>query len=200
MATVIYDFETTGLNPYHEDVIEIGAKLVGSDVSFTCLVRPYSGNPVSDKITSITGISNDMIMKEGLPSQEAYTQFLNFLNEIYSQYQSLTLVAHNGQGFDDIFLKKMIRILQSEGQFDYGILLTKLCFVDSLGLCRYLHPQRYSHSMKSMCQMYNIQNLSAHRAMGDVNALCEIWTHLMNHIQQKHGDTSGPYLRYLTYC
>ena len=199
MATVIYDFETTGLNPYHDDVIEIGAKLVGSDVSFTCLVRPYSGNPVSDKITSITGISNDMIMKDGLPSQEAYIQFLNFLNEIYSQYQSLTLVAHNGQGFDDIFLKKMIRILQSEGQFDYGILLTKLCFVDSLGLCRYLHPQRYSHSMKSMCQTYNIQNEAEHRAMGDVDALHKLWKELLKQLSSKYNNTSTKYINYLIY-
>ena len=95
MATVIYDFETTGLNPYHDDVIEIGAKLVGSDVSFTCLVRPYSGNPVSDKITSITGISNDMIMKDGLPSQEAYIQFLNFLNEIFHNINRLGCAQRN---------------------------------------------------------------------------------------------------------
>ena len=28
MATVIYDFETSGLNPFHDDIIEIGAKLI----------------------------------------------------------------------------------------------------------------------------------------------------------------------------
>ena len=51
-----------------------------------------------------------------------------------------------------------------------------------------------------MCQLYNIQNKQAHRAMGDVNALAEIWPMMiLAHVTQKHGDSSAPFLRYLTY-
>ena len=206
MATVIYDFETSGLNPFHDDIIEIGAKLIvpetdtdSSLTEYSCLVQPYSGNLISDKITKITGISNQLLTTEGVSYKQAFTEFLNYLNTIYSKYHSLTLVAHNGNAFDDIFFRRMIRILLFENIADYNLLLTKISFVDSLSLCRYLHPQRYSHSMKSMCQLYNIQNKQAHRAMGDVNALAEIWPMIIAHVTQKHGDSSAPFLRYLTY-
>ena len=33
---IILDFETSGLNPYHHDIIEIGAKVLGSDNEFSC--------------------------------------------------------------------------------------------------------------------------------------------------------------------
>ena len=38
MATVIYDFETSGLNVYKEDVIEIGAKCVENGLTYNTLV------------------------------------------------------------------------------------------------------------------------------------------------------------------
>ena len=39
MSTVFLDFETSGFNPYHDDIIEIGLKLMNSDTSYkySCL-------------------------------------------------------------------------------------------------------------------------------------------------------------------
>ena len=54
MVTVIFDLETSGLNPYHDDIIEIGAKVLNTDNSFQCLVKPKSNRPISKKITEIT--------------------------------------------------------------------------------------------------------------------------------------------------
>ena len=54
--------------------------------------------------------------------------------------------------------------------------------------------------MKAMCMLYNIKNESAHRAMGDVDALTTLWGHLINKIKSKRIETSGVYLQYLTYC
>ena len=35
MYTLVYDFETSGLNPFHDDVIEIGCKCLETDESFS---------------------------------------------------------------------------------------------------------------------------------------------------------------------
>ena len=62
MTLVFYDFETTGLNPYHDEIIEFAFK--NDDDSISSLVKPSS--PLKTEITSITGITNQMIQKEGI--------------------------------------------------------------------------------------------------------------------------------------
>ena len=185
MTTLIYDFETSGLNPYHEDIIEIGCRCLESDEVFTCLVQPLSNRILCDKVIELTGITNELLKKEGLAPMDAYKSFFEYLHKIYLVNNDITMIAHNGAGFDDIFLKRVHRHLQGESESKYDEMMESIKFVDSLNVSRLLHPERYSHSMKSMCMLYNIKNESAHRAMGDVDALTVLWGHLMNNIKSK---------------
>jgi len=203
MATVIYDFETSGLNVYKEDVIEIGAKCIETDKVYNSLVIPMilakAKQGIPSKITEITGITNDLLKKDGKKTLQAFLEFFNFLQGIYEQYNEITLVAHNGLSFDDIFLRRMLRYVQGEGHTEFDEMFENIVFIDSLLLCRYIHHNRRGHSMKDMCALYNVTNQSAHRAMGDVNALVEIWSHLVNHFKQLHADCSGTHLKYVLY-
>ena len=104
--TIILDFETSGLNPYHDDIIEIGAKVLGEDKSFQCLVRPKSEKLISQKITDITGITNRTIRAEGKSWKNAYIEFYNWLIENLNENGNNAIVSHNGTTFDFIFLKK----------------------------------------------------------------------------------------------
>ena len=79
MKTVILDFETSGLNPYHDDVIEIAMKVLGSEEQFTCLLKPKSNECISQTITTLTGITNNMLVKDGLPWSEAYKSMNTWL-------------------------------------------------------------------------------------------------------------------------
>ena len=51
MVVIILDFETSGLNPYCDDIIEIGAKVFNTENVFQCLVKPKSGKLISEKIS-----------------------------------------------------------------------------------------------------------------------------------------------------
>jgi DNA polymerase III alpha subunit (gram-positive type) len=69
MNTLVLDFETSGLNPYHSDVIEIGAKIMETGETFSSIIRPKSEMPISDKISgedvaivSHNGITFDFII------------------------------------------------------------------------------------------------------------------------------------------
>ena len=203
MATVIYDFETSGLNVYKEDVIEIGAKCIETGKSYSSLVIPMilakAKQGIPSKITEITGITNDLLKKDGKKTLQAFLEFFNFLQDIYDQYNDITLVAHNGLSFDDLFLKRMLRYVQGEGYTEFDEMFENIIYIDSLLLCRYIHHNRRYHSMKDMCALYNVTNQSAHRAMGDVDALAEIWSHLVNHFKQLHADCSGTHLKYILY-
>ena len=96
-SVTVFDLETTGLSPdYGDRIIEIGAvKLSGNRLCgiFQTLVNPERG--ISDKIVSITGISNEMVA--GKPTIDSVLPcFLEFV-------QNDTLVAHNAK-FDLSFL------------------------------------------------------------------------------------------------
>tara|TARA_Y100000591_G_scaffold295687_1_gene285286 strand:+ start:638 stop:1243 length:606 start_codon:yes stop_codon:yes gene_type:complete len=199
MATVIYDFETSGLNPHKEDIIEIGAKCLDNDIVFQTLVKPLSNRGISSKITEITGITNELLRKEGRKPMDAFTSFFTTLKHFYDEYEGLTMIAHNGMQFDDIFLRRMHKYVQDSGNHEFVEMFQNIRFIDSLMVCRYIHPQRKYHNMKEMCMVYNVQNKEAHRAMGDVNALCEIWTYLMNHMKQNKLDVSGEGLQKTIY-
>ena len=203
MATVIYDFETSGLNVYKEDVIEIGAKCVETGKVYNSLVIPMilakAKQGLPSKITEITGITNDLLKKDGKKTLQAFLEFFNFLQDIYEQYNEITLVAHNGLSFDDLFLRRMLRYVQGEGHTEFDEMFENIIYIDSLMLSRYIHPTRRYHSMKDLCGLYNVTNESAHRAMGDVNALVEIWSHLIKHVKQLHADCSGTHLKYILY-
>ena len=93
---IAFDFETTGLNPKDDRIIEIAAiKFVdGNPVDrFVTLINP--GRPIDPFITDITGIADDMVRDKPIES-DIISEFLEFLND-------LPLVAHN-ISFDKSFL------------------------------------------------------------------------------------------------
>jgi len=96
---VVIDVETSGLLPEKHEIIEIGAILVKEhDITerFSALVRPQ--NAITTMIEKVTGISNAMLQKEGVPVSEALQQFIAVLSDF-------PVVSHNVD-FDLSFLRK----------------------------------------------------------------------------------------------
>ena len=93
---IAFDFETTGLSPDDDRIIEIAAiKFIdGNPVDrFVTLVNPQ--RPIDPFITDITGISDKMVKEEPI-ELDVLDDFLEFLSD-------LPLVAHN-ISFDKSFL------------------------------------------------------------------------------------------------
>jgi DNA polymerase III alpha subunit (gram-positive type) len=97
---VFYDFETTGLNPFHEEIIEYAFYNYHTGEKITGIVNPEKTIP--SIVCSITKITNDMVRCE--EPLEGHANILHsFLNR-----PNLIFVAHNGDGFDKFFLKRMV--------------------------------------------------------------------------------------------
>ena len=169
MCKIILDFETSGLNPYHDDIIEIAMKELNTDNIFTCLVRPKSDSLVSDKISQITGITNKMLAKDGIQWEDAYRSANEWLLNLYRSTNNLTIISHNGESFDFIFLR---RIFQELKQLDIvHVPVNKIIFIDTLLLAKRLIPGREYYNQYSLCKTHRINSVGNHRALNDVIAL-----------------------------
>ena len=185
MVTVIFDLETSGLNPYYDDIIEIGAKVLNTDNSFQCLVKPKSNRPVSQKITEITTISNRQLRAEGKDWLTAYSEFYNWLIEVIQFTQNVSIVSHNGDTFDFVFFKRMMKELNESGTDTSKIKLDAIHFQDTLPLSKRLYPNRSYYNQPSLARMLNIMVINAHRAMGDVLVLEQIYPELMKNLESQ---------------
>ena len=107
------DFETTGLNPYHDEVIEIGIRKFGDEGFYTTLVVPEKENGihykyVSKKITEVTGITDSLIIEKGIDPQEGTFNMYKYILDSCED-GPIYLVAHNGLSFDFIFFRRMLQ-------------------------------------------------------------------------------------------
>lgn len=75
----VLDIETTGLDPRYCEIIEISAMKYSSGQNigtFSTLVKP--SEPIDEYITSLTGITNDML-KSAPDISETMQKFYNFV-------------------------------------------------------------------------------------------------------------------------
>ena len=197
---IYFDFETTGLNPYHEKIIDfcflkeplmnncneseindiIESEFILNDICFASLVDPQK--QLSSKIIEITKISNEMV--KGKPFIEDMVE--SICEYINKDYGTIYLLAHNCHGFDQIFLERTMR----ENEIDPQSQNWK--FIDTLLLAKKLKPEMYSYSLKTLCKYYNITE-GTHRALSDCVALRLVYMRLLDNLSKKYFD--GLYTR-----
>lgn len=188
MNTFYIDFETTGLNPYHDEIIEFAIKKNNSELKIENLVKPTRTILIPEKITEITGITSDMIFNNAnvISNIKAVENMFTFLGEHYDGNGYIYLVAHNGIRFDFVFFKELVNnyLLHKNSELkDIEIfdIYPKIRYIDSLDVARKMVPHLYSYSQKNLCKIFNIVQNNAHRAIGDVEDLEKIYITIVNY-------------------
>ena len=159
---IVLDIETTGLSFRTEKITEIGAVRVknGEIVdTFECFVNPEI--PIPERITELTGITNDMVKNEE-NINKVMPKFLDFIGD-------LKLVAHNAD-FDIGFLKYNAENLGLRMDNEY---------IDSLQLSRQLFPEFKKHKLGILAEKFGIKVENAHRALDDVKTLVKVFLKLL---------------------
>lgn len=157
---VVFDLETTGLSPFKDEIIEIGAVKVDNDGkivdTFTTLVKPTQ--PVSEFIQNLTGISNEMLAD----APSIYTTLPRF-NDFVGD---ATVIGHNVT-FDIAFVQQKAKIFK-----DIQFLNP---YIDTLTLARKAYPGRKSYKLQDLINDYNLKTYAAHRALADVVATQQLY-------------------------
>ncbi len=160
---VVFDLETTGLEPVKEEIIEIGAcKIVNGriDETFSTFVKP--SKHISKEITDLTGIDDEMV-------KDAPT--INYvMPDFYKFCDGATLVAHN-IAFDISFIHNMSKKLSYN--FNHENL-------DTLVIARQKLPGLKNYKLGTIVEKLNIVLENAHRAINDATATAKAFIKLMN--------------------
>ena len=161
MTLTIFDLETTGLSPSHNEIIQIAAARVRvgdwlvEDV-FDTFVR--IDRRVPRMITDLTGITQAQV-NGGLGFHEALTRFAAFAGG------DSTLIAHNGRRFDMPFLREQCS--------KRGFPVTEARFIDSCSLSRAVWGGRGGHGLDAVLARLGLSTVGCrrHDARADVALL-----------------------------
>ena len=182
---LILDFETTGLNPYLNDIIEIAIKKYGSDDFYQTLVKPRKlprglVTYIPPHITNITNITDLMIHNDSVKKEKAVYTMFNYIENTCNNEDPIYLVSHNGTTFDFIIFRKLFQEFCNRSKFTRfkNNLMKRIKFIDTLLLAKLYISDKERLSQSKLCSKYNIVNESEHRALGDVIALEKLYEHL----------------------
>lgn len=175
---IAVDLETTGLSSYEDRILEIGAahfkdgKIINK---FNMLINPKI--PISAKITSINGITNEMVKNE-LYEYEVIKSFYDFVKIPASR--GVIFCAHNAN-FDFGFL---------EYAFNRNKISLSLKYMDTLQLAKLYIEDIKNYKQSTLEEYFNIINEKSHRALTDAMACGEIFISLIELYRLKRKD--GP--------
>ena len=147
---VVFDLETTGLDPKNNEIIEIGALKYHNDTlvqELDILVKPKVSIP--SNITLLTGITDEMV-KNSPSIEEALPIFLDFLSD-------LTLIAHNSS-FDIGFIESKITELNLKEIANQNI--------DTVYLARKYIKETPNSKLEVLKKHFNLE-YGSHRSLED---------------------------------
>lgn len=169
---ICFDIETTGLSAARDKITEIGAVKVENGVitdTFSTFANPEM--PIPQKITQLTGITDDMV-KDAPSQSEAVGAFLEFAGDN-------VLVAHNAP-FDTSFIAKACENMGRE--YNYTS-------IDTVAISRAILTDIKNCKLDTVAKFLRLGDFNHHRATDDAEMLARIFINLCQRLTDDYGIT-----------
>lgn len=169
---ICFDIETTGLSAARDKITEIGAVKVENGVitdTFSTFANPEM--PIPQKITQLTGITDDMV-KDAPSQSEAVGAFLEFAGDD-------VLVAHNAP-FDTSFIAKACEDMGRE--YNYTS-------IDTVAISRAILTDIKNCKLDTVAKFLRLGDFNHHRATDDAEMLARIFINLCQRLTDDYGIT-----------
>jgi len=169
---VAFDFETTGLSPASDRVVEIGALAFRAsrdggtwkpvpDGAYETLVNP--GRPIPPEVSALHGI-DDLTVSSAPSFAEAASAFLPFI-------EGSILIAHNAP-FDLGFLYAEVARASIERPINPAY--------DTIEIARTAISGLPSYSLKALAKAFGIAQNAAHRGGDDARVCMDVFFYSLN--------------------
>ena len=160
------DFETTGLNPLRDRVVEIG--LLRFDIkqekeAFDILVNPEIVIPST--AVSISGITNEMVKDQDTIKIH--------LDTILKLLANTVVIAHN-INFDLSFLAAEVKRA--------GLTLPDIYGIDTQSFSKQVFPGQPSYSLQNLAAAMGFETGNAHRALDDARTCRSLFLNCLGKI------------------
>lgn len=169
---ICFDIETTGLSAARDKITEIGAVKVENGVitdTFSTFANPEM--PIPQKITQLTGITDDMV-KDAPSQSEAVGAFLEFAGDN-------VLVAHNAP-FDTSFIAKACEDMGREYNHTS---------IDTVAISRAILTDIKNCKLDTVAKFLRLGDFNHHRATDDAEMLARIFINLCQRLTDDYGIT-----------
>ena len=169
---VVFDLETTGFSPVHDEIIEIGAVKVQSGKvtdHYSVFVNP--GRPVPPHITELTSIDDSMVA-DAPGIETILPEFLEFC-------EGCSLVAHNAD-FDVSFIEEKAEKLGYSCDFTV---------LDTVQMARLLLTDLNRFKLNTVCKHLGIKQEHHHRAVDDARVTAEVFLRFVEMLEERGVNT-----------
>lgn len=158
---LILDTETTGLDFKNDKIIDLGVCKVDDDEKIleavNSLIKIPEGEYLSQKITDLTHITNQMLRENGEDKKAVESKFIELMN---NSDKPTLIVAYNAH-FDASFILNY---------FNLTSLKNNMYWLDAMTLYKEVAP--YPHRLETAIEFYNLGEkcVNSHRAYDDAYA------------------------------
>lgn len=189
MKVLIFDVETTGLNPKNDEIIEFGLILANYENGKLKKVKEdgfliKQDFPIPKKITEITKITDDMLNKKGISKVDAYKRLKPFLEDI-------SLVVGYNLNFDIHFLLYFIK------KFDPNFVYKNNKYLCLMTV--YKDFNRFPHRLENAIEKLGVDAINSHRAIDDAIATFHVFNKISDLMPKYTNDCNANILDYTNY-
>ena len=164
----VLDIETTSLDSYHGEILEISAIKVRNKKEvdyFSELIK--TNNEIGYFTTRLTGITNEMVEQDGKDLIYVLQEFQKFLgNDI--------IIGHNVNFDIDFIYDSMENNLNEYLSNNY---------IDTLRLSRKVLPQLKHHKLDNLIDYFELEKRDEHRALNDCILTNQVYINLANYLK-----------------
>ena len=210
MNYVFYDFETSGLNYYFDQPIQLAAKLV--DENFSVIDELNEKCRLRDGV--IPSPTAMLITKTDLDDLCTKQSFYEFMDKVYKKLTSWSpaiFIGYNNINFDEKFLRSSfyqslyapyLTNTNNNSRSDLFKIILTICNLEKPYLKIPIDKEKGRKTLKleKLAENNNIEHKFAHDAMSDVDATLgiaeliktndpDLWKHLM--IFRNHNNVNG---------
>ena len=162
-AYVVIDIETTGLNPQTDRIIEYAAlRVENRKVTGEFEMLASQETELKSEIIDLTGITDELLRKEGKSPEEALREFLEFIGKN-------RIVGHN-LAFDMPFLINECR--------KYNLTPPSARCEDTLTLAKRRISGVRNYKLTTLAEHFSIPYEAAHRALSDCRITNQLYEKL----------------------